>query len=219
MADYEHPAYLVYGNLRSFLESRGLTPAAGADLEQTREKFITALEMIGYFRLDAESDTSFLTVLILAPFGKYTSSGPALGKLVSSLGAEKNARANRPAEVMVVAPPEVAIKKNMVDAIAALRAGPAANPAGPRYNMRSYSVLSLDLPRCQAVPKHEIAPPSEVEDFLVREHLRLQDLPGITASDPPVVWIGGQPGQVVRVTLPSETAGEACVYRRVIARD
>jgi DNA-directed RNA polymerase subunit H (RpoH/RPB5) len=222
----EHPSYLVFQHLGRFLESRGLVPAEGADLDTSRDRFITELGHIGYYRLDAVSRGAaykIVIIIVLALRGKYTDHGPQLRGLVSSLNSEDFAREGRLAEVIVVAPEDIMKKKNMTDVIEDFRAAAAAGepspgtpdgptPAADYYNMYPYHVFSLDIPRCQIVPLHEIAQPAEVQAFLARELLALRDLPMVASSNPPVVWIGGRPGQVVRIQCPSETAGEAYKY-------
>jgi DNA-directed RNA polymerase subunit H (RpoH/RPB5) len=216
----EHPSYLVFQHLGRFLNSRGLTASPGADLDTARDRFITELDHIGYYRLDASDerpggDRRIVTLLVLALRGKYTEQGPQLRGLVSSLNSEEFAREGRLAEVIVVAPQDIMKKKNMTDVIKDFRAASAAGgsspgtPAADHYNIYPYHVFSLDIPRCQIVPRHEIAPTAEVLAFLARERLALRDLRMVAASNPPVVWIGGRPGQVVRIHRASETAGES----------
>jgi DNA-directed RNA polymerase subunit H (RpoH/RPB5) len=222
----EHPSYLVYQHLGRFLESRGLVPVSEEALGAPRDRFTTELHQIGYFRLDAFSEAApggvrrIVTILVVALRGKYTEHGPQLRGLVSSLDSEDFAREGRLAEVIVVVPEAIMRKKNMTDVIRGFRAAPAPaaeeeeEGAGPRiyYNIYPYHVFSLDIPRAQIVPLHEIAPLAEVEAFLMRERLTVDDLKRIAASNPPVVWIGARPGEVVRIVSPSETAGEALGY-------
>lgn len=212
----EHPSYLVYQHLGPFLESRRLRPAAGAALGSPRERFLNELELIGYARVDAVDARDRVTVLvILALRGKYTEKGPQLRTLISSLNSEPFAREGRLEEVVVVAPEEVMAKKNMTDVVLdfgeAVRAGSPDALAG-HYSMHSYTVLSVDIPRVRSVPAHELAPPAEVQAYLARERVALADLRRVAASNPPVIWIGARPGQVVRVRSASETAGEAYDY-------
>jgi len=214
----EHPSFLVYRHLGLFLESRGLTPAAPEALGAKRERFITELNLIGYFRIDSRDSAGRVTVvLVLALRGKYTEHGPQLRTLLASLDSESFARQGRLAEVIVVAPGEVHRKKNIADIISEFRSGTAEGAARSRataaaYNIYPYHIFSLEIPRVQSIPRHEIVPPADVAAFLARDRLGLSDLRTVCESSPPVVWIGGRAGQVVLVTSPSETAGVAHEY-------
>jgi DNA-directed RNA polymerase subunit H (RpoH/RPB5) len=222
----EHPAYLVYLHLPRFLESRGLTPSSGAGLGLARDQFTTKLDNISYFLLDAAAPGGRVTSILLLARGKFAEQGPQLKRLIESRNSFAAAREGRLEEVLVIAPEETLGKKNMTDVIRRFRAAAAARAAGKpsehglalaaHYNMHPYRVFSLDIPRAQIVPKHEVADPAAVAAFLARERLTLADLRQISSADPPVVWVGGRPGQVVRITAPSETAGEALFYCLVV---
>ena len=210
----EHPSFVVYEHLPRFFESRGLAPYPGGPaLDAPRDRFVTELNHIGYFRADAEgADGRAVVILLLAPRGKYTDHGPQLRTLVASLDSEPLAKAGRLAEVMVIAPEEVLAKKNMTDIVVEFQKHTDGAGAAEHYNMYAYYVFSLDVPRAQAVPRHEVVPEEEVAAFLGRERLGLRDLKTMPISSPPVVWIGGRPGDVVRTIAASETAGEAYDY-------
>lgn len=218
----EHPSFLVYQHLGRFFESRGLEPVADVDLDTGRDRFLAELEHTGYYRADAQdTDRQVVSVILVAPDGKYTERGPELRRLITSLDSEAFAKEGRLQEVIVVVPEDVTTKKNMTDVIAGIRAESAARAAGEEtqnlalashYNMYAYHVLSLDIPRAQCVPEHTIALPADVDAFLAREKISLSDLKRIAASNPPAIWIGARPGQVVRIVAPSETAGEAYDY-------
>ena len=219
----EHPSYLVYSLLPAFLKSRKLKAVTPNDLDIARDRFTTELDHTGYFRLDAEdANRRIVSILLLAPSGKYTDHGPQLRGLISSLDSQIFVKTGRLLEVIIIAPEETAKKKNMTDVIQAFRDVVAKNSGTERtealaeiYNMYPYHVFSLDIPRAQSVPKHTIANPTDVRAFLIREHLTLADLRRVSASDAPVIWIGAQPGQVVQIVTPSETSGEAYSYNFV----
>lgn len=228
----EHPAFLVFQHLGRFLESRGLVPAEGSDLDTPRERFVTALDRIGYYRLDATPRPDgrgaaykiVTVILVLPPGGKYTDHGPHLRGLIASLHSENFAREGRLAEVIVVAPEEIMKKKNMTDVVKGFRDAPEENtqkkknrkgsfqPPAVGYNMYPYHVFSLDIPQAQCVPRHTIVPAAEAKAFLTRERVSPRDLPQVASSDPPVVWIGARPGQIVRIEYASATAGKAYNY-------
>lgn len=74
----------------------------------------------------------------------------------------------------------------------------------------------LDIRRHVLVPKHEILPKSKVDELLKRYKVQLHQLPLIKSSDPAAQAIGAKPGDVLKITRRSPTAGEAVVYRYVI---
>lgn len=66
------------------------------------------------------------------------------------------------------------------------------------------------------VPKHERIPSEEVPKVLRELGLDPSNLPLIRASDPAVKAIGAKPGDLVKITRESETAGKTIVYRLVV---
>jgi DNA-directed RNA polymerase subunit H len=74
----------------------------------------------------------------------------------------------------------------------------------------------LDVRRHVLVPKHEILPKDKVDELLERYKIHLHQLPLIKSSDPAAQAIGAKPGDVLKITRSSQTAGEAVVYRHVI---
>jgi DNA-directed RNA polymerase subunit H len=217
----DHPSYAVYETLPLFFRSRGLAavppPPASArkGLNADRSRFMLELDHFGYFRAEGETPEGRLViVLLLATRGKFSEHGPQLRQLLAGLSDEEAARRGRLAEVLVIAPDEVLAKKNLTDIVAEFR--PAPGEGGVLHALYAYHVFSLDLPRAQCVPLHELVPPAEVEALLARERLTERDLKTMPCSDPPLIWIGARPGQVVRTTSPSETAGESIDYWLVI---
>ncbi|MFH1821655.1 MAG: DNA-directed RNA polymerase subunit H [Methanobacteriota archaeon] len=66
------------------------------------------------------------------------------------------------------------------------------------------------------VPKHEVLPKNKVEELLKQYKITLYQLPLIKNSDPAVEEIEGKPGDVIKITRDSQTAGKAVVYKYVI---
>ena len=66
------------------------------------------------------------------------------------------------------------------------------------------------------VPKHEIMTRKEAEGVLEKYHCRATDLPLIFASDPAIIAIGVKPGDMIKITRKSATAGESSYYRYVV---
>ena len=66
------------------------------------------------------------------------------------------------------------------------------------------------------VPKHEILSDTDKNGVLQQYHVTPDLLPHILVRDPAVLEIKAKPGDVLRVTRSSETAGESMYYRVVV---
>jgi len=66
------------------------------------------------------------------------------------------------------------------------------------------------------VPKHEIATSEEREKLLGDYRVQPYQLPRLKASDPAVKAIGAKPGDIVKVTRESPSAGKYVSYRYVV---
>ena len=66
------------------------------------------------------------------------------------------------------------------------------------------------------VPHHEIMAKKEAEEILEKYHSKATELPLIHADDPAILGLGVKPGDMIRITRKSATAGESFYYRYVI---
>jgi len=66
------------------------------------------------------------------------------------------------------------------------------------------------------VPKHEIMTKKDAEEVLKTYNCRATDLPLIFVSDPAIVGLGVKPGDMIKITRKSATAGESFYYRYVV---
>ena len=66
------------------------------------------------------------------------------------------------------------------------------------------------------VPKDEIITKEEAEQVLEKYHCKSIELPLIFVSDPAIVGLGVKPGDMIKITRKSATAGESFYYRYVI---
>ena len=66
------------------------------------------------------------------------------------------------------------------------------------------------------VPKHEIMTKKEAEEVLEKYHCKATELPLIFGNDPAIVGLGVKPGDMIRITRTSATAGESFYYRYVV---
>ncbi len=66
------------------------------------------------------------------------------------------------------------------------------------------------------VPKEEVLPADEVNKVLEKYHCTKDNLPKILFSDPTIKLLGARPGDVVKITRNSQTAGRSIYYRIVV---
>ncbi len=65
-------------------------------------------------------------------------------------------------------------------------------------------------------PKHEISPKSEAEEIMRKYHAKPGQLPYIMSSDKAIEDLDVRPGDVIKITRKSPTAGESVYYRYVV---
>ncbi|MBQ6099502.1 MAG: DNA-directed RNA polymerase subunit H [Methanobrevibacter sp.] len=75
--------------------------------------------------------------------------------------------------------------------------------------------MKIDIQDHMLVPKHEIMTEEEISEEFSDVDYDFRDLPKIRADDPVVEAIDAKPGNVLRITRQSETAGEFITYRIV----
>lgn len=75
--------------------------------------------------------------------------------------------------------------------------------------------MKIDIQDHMLVPKHEIMTEEEISEEFSDVDYDFKDLPKIRADDPVVEAIGAEPGNVLRITRESQTAGVFVTYRIV----
>jgi len=73
----------------------------------------------------------------------------------------------------------------------------------------------FDVTRHVLVPKHAIISEREKKELTEKYRLSIQNFPRIMAKDPAIQHLKAKEGDIVKITRPSKTAGEAVFYRRV----
>lgn len=68
------------------------------------------------------------------------------------------------------------------------------------------------------MPEHEIISKKEVNEMLKRYNITKGQLPKIFSNDPVVKMIKAEPGDVLKITRNSMTAGKSIFYRVVISQ-
>ena len=65
-------------------------------------------------------------------------------------------------------------------------------------------------------PKHEIIPKNEAEEIMRKYNAKPGQLPYIMTSDKAIEDLDVRPGDVIKITRKSPTAGESVYYRYVV---
>ena len=66
------------------------------------------------------------------------------------------------------------------------------------------------------VPKHEIMSKKDAEQVLKDFNCNPTELPFIFVTDPAILGLGVKPGDMIKITRKSGTAGESIYYRYVV---
>ena len=72
------------------------------------------------------------------------------------------------------------------------------------------------VPNHVYVPKHEIITKKEAQKVLDDFNCKPTELPLIFVTDPAIVGLGVKPGDMIKITRKSGTAGESTYYRYVV---
>ena len=73
----------------------------------------------------------------------------------------------------------------------------------------------FDIQKHKLVPKHEIMTEEEISKEFSDVDYKFKDLPKIKVNDPVAESIGAKPGNILRITRESQTAGVFVTYRIV----
>jgi DNA-directed RNA polymerase subunit H len=65
-------------------------------------------------------------------------------------------------------------------------------------------------------PKHEILPRKEAEEIMKKYNAKPSQLPYIMSSDKAIEDLDVRPGDIIKITRKSPTAGESVYYRYVV---
>ena len=66
------------------------------------------------------------------------------------------------------------------------------------------------------IPKHDIMKKNEAAEVLKKFNCKPTQLPLILVTDPAIVGLGVKPGDMIKITRKSGTAGESLYYRYVV---
>ncbi len=76
--------------------------------------------------------------------------------------------------------------------------------------------LRFNVLNHEIVPLHEILPEEEAAPLLEKYDIVKEQLPKIKATDPAARVVSAKPGQILRITRASPTAGRFIAHRLVV---
>jgi len=76
--------------------------------------------------------------------------------------------------------------------------------------------VKKDILKHELVPDHTILSKSELKKIIKELNIHLEQLPKIKKNDPVVKAIEAKPGDVLKITRKSPTAGKFITYRLVL---
>ncbi len=91
-----------------------------------------------------------------------------------------------------------------------------SNAPEMRIELIPSSLPTFDVFEHSYVPLHEVVTEEERKEISERYHAEPYQFPWIRASDPVSIILGATPGDVLKITQKSETAGEYFSYRYVV---
>lgn len=198
----------IYKNLRDFVKHRGIvTDHTWMDTA----KFSDTLNTYEYVkiegkRVDSRGANLDVFIFLVMPYSSYATRTPNFKKLFNVIPRAKLDAA----EVMFISHEEHSPHlKRLIDEL-------RREHKGMYIETYDYSKFIIVIPEHVGVPRHEIASKEEVDDWCEKYGVARDELKKIHSSDPPAVWIGAKPGDVVKIHRPSESAGKAVVYRLCI---
>jgi DNA-directed RNA polymerase subunit H len=89
-------------------------------------------------------------------------------------------------------------------------------PGGIKYNKMSAEKKIIKITNHVYQPKHEILTREEAERILRKYNTKPRQLPYIMITDKGLQDLDVRPGDVVKITRKSPTAGESVYYRYVV---
>lgn len=91
-----------------------------------------------------------------------------------------------------------------------------SNAPEMRIELIPASLPTFDVFEHSYVPLHEIVTEDERKAISVKYHAEPYQFPWIRSTDPVSIILGAQPGDVLKITQKSETAGKYFSYRYVV---
>lgn len=188
-------------------------------------KIIKDMDTLGFLRINAKrvsprGSREDIIILVLDENKKYSLNSPELKKLLGNVDNEEVTKNNTLDEVILVVGGAFETKKNLLDVIKSYQQrevkGVDVNGRSAFYTLIYYRNLKRCIPECVGVPRHILMSTEETQSFCESQLKTVKDFPFILHTDPQILWIGGRPGQMVKIIRDSEATCNYIAYRTII---
>jgi DNA-directed RNA polymerase subunit H (RpoH/RPB5) len=198
----------VYYNIKKLMEYRNIISNYNF---VSRDDF-SKVKASEYIKIDGTRSFSGTTrdvfIFMIMPDSKYSSTSPVFRKLLTLIPTDKK----ETADILFISSDP--FSNHLIKVIDDER----HNYPKIYIEHYTYEKFSIEIPKCDSVPHHEIVPDADAKEILKWCYKKKYDMPKILVSDTPVVWIGGKPGDLIKIDRISETTGKYIVYRYCIKR-
>jgi len=197
------PITIAHNIVDNFIPYRKL-PSVG---EITNDNIISSIDAMGYFKII----TGGTVIIIIDRDAKCSREKSEFIKYIST-PIKNEYLTDEFKEVILIMDEEIIeSKKNIINEIMALK-GLSKN----KINVYPFRNFVLPIPYCECVDHHRILSEDEIEKLFSVKYLTFEDLKIMSVNDPPIVWLGGEAGQIVEVTGKSLTAIKTVSYWRLV---
>lgn len=201
--------YEIYKNLSEFLTYRNVSHK---NIQLSEEDFTRRLAQYECIVMKGTRDDKYgkrpFYVILIAPGSAYSAKTPSFKTMVSNniLADDMNNKA----EIVIISerPLTNFIKKQ-------IHVYKVSKP-GIWIEHHEYDKFSIVVPKHIEVPHHSIMTEEEIQKVCDHNYAQKEKFPRILSMDPPVVWLGARPGDVIKIIRTSEAVGHSIGYRYVV---
>lgn len=202
--------HMIYKNIPEFLKYRKVVIDPKYEF-MPEDELIKHLRHYEYVKISGtrtdKHGTRPFFIILIAPGSKYAINTPQFKKI---FGTIKDTDLDSKAEIVIISEqPLTNFIKHQI------RTEKTEHP-GIYIENYEYKMFAIVIPNHIMVPKHIIMEDAEVAEFCANFHTQPSRMDKILVTDPPVVWLGARPGDVIKVIRDSEITGTSIGYRVVV---
>lgn len=208
MSVYKYQPLVVYQNLKILCRYRLITTShTWLDDEALVRKLQSEeyLEIRGVQSRPNGAKSRSVSLLLIAPGSEYASALAKFRRLYGSVYKDD-------LELLIL------ITETSVSNYIKKTLGSEFTKSRPDFAIRDYAYrhFTIVVPEHVQVPKHEFASAEEIAEQSHGDPQSLRRMEKIYDTDPAAIWLGAEPGDLLRIVRPSESSLTTLVYRYCI---